>query len=39
VIAATSNARAMLSKATRVNFLSGPGRGVILIKIDFPTTR
>ena len=36
VIAATSNARAMLSKADEVNFLSGPGRGVILIKIDFP---
>jgi DNA gyrase subunit A len=36
VIAATSNARAMLSKAEEVNFLSGPGRGVILIKIDFP---
>ena len=36
VIAATANARAMLSKAEEVNFLSGPGRGVILIKIDFP---
>jgi DNA gyrase subunit A len=36
VIAATSNARAILSKAEEVNFLSGPGRGVILIKIDFP---
>ena len=36
VIAATSNARAMLSTAGEVNFLSGPGRGVILIKIDFP---
>ena len=36
VIAATSNARAMLSRADEVNFLSGPGRGVILIKIDFP---
>ena len=36
VIAATSNARAMLSKAEEVNFLSGPGRGVILIKLDFP---
>ena len=36
VIAATSNARAMLSKADEVNYLSGPGRGVILIKIDFP---
>ncbi len=39
VIAATSNARAMLSKADEVNFLSGPGRGVILIKIDFPDAR
>jgi DNA gyrase subunit A len=36
LIAATSNARAMLAKADEVNFLSGPGRGVILIKIDFP---
>jgi DNA gyrase subunit A len=36
VIAATSNARAMLSKAEEINFLSGPGRGVILIKLDFP---
>src|SRR5688500_7462608 len=36
VIAATSKARAILSKAEEVNFLSGPGRGVILIKIDFP---
>ena len=33
VIAATSNARAILSKAEEVNFLSGPGRGVILIKL------
>ena len=36
VIAATANARAMLSPAEEINFLSGPGRGVILIKIDFP---
>ena len=36
VIAATAKARAILSKADEVNFLSGPGRGVILIKIDFP---
>ncbi|MEP6783778.1 MAG: DNA gyrase C-terminal beta-propeller domain-containing protein, partial [Acidobacteriota bacterium] len=36
VIAATSNARAMLSPAEEINFLNGPGRGVILIKIDFP---
>ena len=26
----------MLCQADEVNFLSGPGRGVILIKIDFP---
>ena len=36
IIAATNNARAMLCPAEEVNFLSGPGRGVILIKIDFP---
>jgi DNA gyrase subunit A len=36
IIAATGAARAMLCKADEVNFLSGPGRGVILIKIDFP---
>jgi DNA gyrase subunit A len=36
MIAATGAARAMLCKADEVNFLSGPGRGVILIKIDFP---
>ena len=34
LIAATREARAMLTKATEVNFLSGPGRGVILIKLD-----
>ena len=33
VIAATSKARAMLSKTEEINFLSGPGRGVILIKV------
>ena len=33
VIAATAQARAMLCKAGEINFLSGPGRGVILIKI------
>jgi DNA gyrase subunit A len=32
LIAATREARAMLTKASEVNFLSGPGRGVILIK-------
>ena len=26
----------MLSQAEEINFLSGPGRGVILIKLDFP---
>jgi len=34
LIAATREARAMLTKAVEVNFLSGPGRGVILIKLD-----
>src|SRR6202008_35222 len=34
LIAATREARAMLTKADEVNFLSGPGRGVILIKLD-----
>ncbi len=33
VIAATFDARAMLCAASEVNFLSGPGRGVILIKV------
>jgi DNA gyrase subunit A len=33
VIAATANARAMLCRADEVNLLSGPGRGVILIKV------
>ena len=33
VIAATAKARAMLCPAEEVNFLSGPGRGVILIKV------
>ncbi|MEW6322460.1 MAG: DNA topoisomerase IV subunit A [Acidobacteriota bacterium] len=36
VIAATQDARAMLCRAEEINFLSGPGRGVILIKIKFP---
>jgi DNA gyrase subunit A len=36
VIAATGEARALLTKAGEVNFLSGPGRGVILIKVSFP---
>jgi DNA gyrase subunit A len=33
VIAATRAARAMLCRADEINFLSGPGRGVILIKL------
>jgi DNA gyrase subunit A len=36
VIAATADARALLTTAREVNFLSGPGRGVILIKVNFP---
>ena len=34
IIAATRQARAMLCAAEEVNFLSGPGRGVILIKLQ-----
>jgi DNA gyrase subunit A len=34
LIAATEGARGLLCRADEVNFLSGPGRGVILIKID-----
>ena len=34
IIAATRQARAMLCKADEINFLSGPGRGVILIKLQ-----
>jgi len=33
VIAATEDARAILCRADEVNYLSGPGKGVILIKI------
>src|SRR5688572_28470170 len=33
IIAATQQARGMLCQASEVNFLSGPGRGVILIKL------
>jgi DNA gyrase subunit A len=33
VIAATARARAMLCKVDEINYLSGPGKGVILIKI------
>ena len=34
IIAATRQARAMLCKLEEVNFLAGPGRGVILIKLQ-----
>jgi DNA gyrase subunit A len=34
LIAVTKQAHAMLCKVTEVNYLSGPGRGVILIKLD-----
>ncbi|MDA1184138.1 MAG: DNA topoisomerase 4 subunit A [Acidobacteria bacterium] len=34
VIAATRAARAMLCRADEVNYLSGPGKGVILIKLS-----
>jgi DNA gyrase subunit A len=34
LIAATREARAILTRADEVNFLSGPGRGVILIKLE-----
>jgi DNA gyrase subunit A len=34
VIAATRQARAMICKVEEINFLSGPGRGVILIKLQ-----
>ena len=36
IIAATGDARALICKVDEINFLSGPGRGVILIKVDFP---
>jgi DNA gyrase/topoisomerase IV subunit A len=39
LIAATREARAILCKAEEVNFLSGPGRGVILIKLTSPEDR
>jgi DNA gyrase subunit A len=39
LIAATREARAILTKASEVNFLSGPGRGVILIKLDSDADR
>jgi DNA gyrase subunit A len=34
VIAATAEARGLLCKADEINFLSGPGKGVILIKLS-----
>jgi len=34
IIAATRQARAMLCQAGEINFLTGPGRGVILIKLQ-----
>ena len=34
VIAATEEARAILCRADEVNYLSGPGKGVILIKLS-----
>ena len=34
IIAATRQARAMLCNAREINFLSGPGKGVLLIKIS-----
>jgi DNA gyrase subunit A len=34
IIAATRQARAMLCKVDEVNFLAGPGRGVILVKLQ-----
>ncbi len=39
LIAATREARAMLCKVDEVNFLSGPGRGVILIKLSSDADR
>jgi len=39
LIAATREARAILCKVDEVNFLSGPGRGVILIKLSSGTDR
>jgi DNA gyrase subunit A len=39
LIAATRQARAILCKVGEVSLLSGPGRGVILIKLPFPDDR
>jgi DNA gyrase subunit A len=34
LIAATADARGLLCRANEVNYLAGPGRGMILIKLD-----
>ena len=34
VIAASQGRRVLLCKADEINFLSGPGKGVLLIKLD-----
>ncbi|MGH9370401.1 MAG: DNA gyrase/topoisomerase IV subunit A [Vicinamibacterales bacterium] len=39
IIAATREAHGMLTKVEEVSFLSGPGRGVILIKLQSPADR
>jgi DNA gyrase subunit A len=39
IIAATHEARAILCKVDEINFLSGPGRGVILIKLTSKSDR
>jgi len=39
LIVATREARAILCRADEVNFLSGPGRGVILIKLSSDSDR
>jgi DNA gyrase subunit A len=39
IIAATREAHAMLCRTPEVSFLSGPGRGVILIKLSSPEDR
>src|SRR4029078_3294917 len=39
LITATREARGLLAKAEEVNFLSGPGRGVILIKLSSKSDR
>jgi DNA gyrase subunit A len=39
LIVATAGARALLCKTDEVNYLSGPGKGVILIKMSSPDDR